>query len=242
MASGAFITGANAQKHMVDSMMHPKLEPTPVHRFYFSNGMDAAIFSTSNMQIMGSDAKLTTLRFSYVINIGANANYDFNDHFGVMAGLSMKNIGFIEKIGDSTVKRRAYTIGIPVAIKFGNIPRRNYGFIGGGFDIPFEYKEKGFINRGSKTKLNSWFSDRTENFMAYVFAGFSVRPGITFKFQYYPGNFLNRDYVDGSGGKPYYRYEKTNLMLFSIGADIHYKKPSHGSSKASGDDENVTMK
>jgi len=242
MAAGTIVTGANAQKHKADSMWHPKLEPTPVHKFYFSNGLDAAIFSTSNMQLVGESSKLTTLRFSYVINIGVNANYDFTDHFGVMAGLSMKNIGFIEKVSDSTVKRRAYTIGIPVAIKFGNIPRRNYGFIGGGFDVPFEYKEKGFTSRGSKTKLNSWFSDRTENFMPYIFAGFSVRPGVTFKFQYYPGNFLNRDYVDGNGNKPYYRYEKTNLMLLSIGMDIHYKKPQHNSSKSTGDDENMTMR
>lgn len=240
LASGFVCTNAIAQKPKMDSLMHPKIEATPVHKFYFSQSMDAAIFSTANVEKTGQSSKLSTLRFSYVLNIGVNANYDFNEHFGVMAGLNIKNIGFIEKISDSTIKRRVYTLGIPVGLKIGNLPKRNYFFLGGGFDVPFNYKEKGFIKRGSKTKMNEWFSDRTPAFMPYVFAGFSVHPGITFKFQYYPSNFLNQDYVASGGVKPYAAYEKVNLMLLSIGADLHYGKPGHKKAD-SNEDDNMTM-
>ncbi len=212
------------------SKMH--IEPTPVRQLYWGNGMDAAIFSTTFMKKTGEDQKLTTLRFTYEINFGFNLNYDFNKSTGFFTGLGIKNIGFIEKIKDSTIKRRVYTIGIPLGFKFGNMAKKNYAFIGGGADIPFNYKEKGFKDRKDKQKFNEWFTDRTPLLMPYAFVGFCVAPGFTFKIQYYFDNFLNpnfreKDVTPAPGQaypKPYAAYEKTNMLMLNFGFDIHYKK------------------
>lgn len=198
-------------------------------RGYWGSGLDGAIFSTSLYKdAPGGDSKFTTLRFTYVVNLGMNYNYDFTNHFGLFTGLGIKNIGLINKYGDSTVKRRVYTIGVPLGFKVGNLRNRNYFFAGGGVDVPFNYREKGFVERRHKEKFSEWFSDRTPQFMPYVFAGFSLDPGITLKFQYYPGNFFNQDFttkdkVTGLDYKPYAGME-ANLLFVSVGLDIHYKK------------------
>ncbi|MFN4246564.1 MAG: hypothetical protein ACK4EY_02510 [Flavipsychrobacter sp.] len=203
------------------------VKPRPVKKFYMSNALDAAIFSSSSLQKAGR-SKLSTLRFSYILNFGFNFNYDFNKHFGVYTGIGIKNIGFIDKIADSTIKRRVYTIGAPIGIKFGNLKKRTYGFIGGGVDVPFNYREKGFVKRGKKDKFNEWFSDRTPLIMPYVFAGVSLDPGIAFKVQYYPSNFMNTSFAEypGTSALPVYPYAgyNVNLIMLSIGFDIRYTK------------------
>ena len=208
---------ALAQKTSVnikDSLMMHET-PTPVKKFYVSSGMDAAIFSTATMKRPRHDDKLGTMRFSYVINIGTNFNYDFTNHAGIFAGVNIKNIGFIEQEGNVHIKRRTYTIGIPLAIKFGNFEKKTFGFLGGGADVPFNYREKAFTSRSHKTKFNEWFSNRTPMVMPYVFAGVCVNPGITFKLQYYLNNYLNPDFTT-NGIKPYAGYD-VHLILFSVG-------------------------
>lgn len=215
----------NAQSETEVALVDAK--PKPIKKFYVSNALDAAIFSTSSLT-KGGRGKLSTLRFSYFLNFGFNFNYDFNKHIGVYTGLGIKNIGFIDKIADSTIKRRVYTIGAPIGIKFGNLKKRNYGFIGGGVDLPFNYREKGFVKRNKKEKFNEWFSDRTPLVMPYVFAGMSIDPGIAFKVQYYPGNFMNTSFAEypGTSVLPVYPYAgyNVNLVMLSIGFDIRYTK------------------
>ncbi|WP_276132563.1 hypothetical protein [Polluticoccus soli] len=196
--------------------------------FYWSNGLDAAIFSTSTIDRPGDDGALTPLRFTFFVNYGMNINHDFSNNFGVFSGLGIKNIGFIEKFHalDSTVKRRVYTLGVPLGIKIGNLGKRNFVMLGGGADLAFHYKEKGFIRRGNKTKTREWFSERTPLIMPNVFLGASFSPGFTIKAQYYPGNFLNKDFTQTAAGvkvQPYASYQ-VNLFLLSVGIDIHYKK------------------
>lgn len=211
-----------------DTIFEDNLPAAP--RGYWGSGLDAAIFSTSLYKDASStSSKLTTLRFTYVVNVGMNYNYDFTEHFGGFIGIGIKNIGLINKYGDSTVKRRVYTVGVPVGVKIGNLRNRNFFLAGAGVDVPFNYREKGFVERRHKEKFNEWFSDRTPNFMPYVFAGFSIDPGITLKFQYYPNNFFNQDYTTKNkltgeeGYKPYAGME-ANLLYVSLGLDIHYRK------------------
>jgi len=217
---------ASAQMKGMDSTI--KMKPTPVGKFYLGNSLDGGIFSIAPMESPYSGNKVSTLRFSYAFNIGVNINYDFNRHFGVFSGLAIKNVGFIEKISDSTVKRRTYNLCLPLAIKFGDLKKRNYFFAGVDLEVPFNYKEKGFIKRGHKEKFNEWFSNRTPSFMPAVFAGMSVKPGLTVKLEYYLNNFLNTSYTT-NGYQPYAGY-KANLILLTFGADIHYTKP-HGMKK-----------
>lgn len=204
-------------------------------KFYFSNSFDGTLITTATHYgafplNAGMPTTVGTARFTYFLNTGFNVNYDFNSTIGIFTGLGIKNIGFIEKIKplDSTIKRRVFALGLPVGIKIGNLKKKTYGFLGGGVDVPFNYREKGFVNRGDKDKFNEWFSDRTASYMPYAFAGVSFKPGIYFKVQLYPGNFMNPDYTQTTtvGGvtvnsKPYALYD-IEVLMFSIGLDIRY--------------------
>lgn len=215
------------EKEVAEAPEGMETKPYKPSKFYTSSALDGAIFSSALVTRPGKDNELSTLRFTYIFNFGVNFNYDFNKYIGLYTGVGIKNIGFIDKIGDSTIKRRVYTIGAPLGIKIGNLKKRKFGFIGGGVDIPFNYREKAFIKRGDKEKFNEWFSDRTPLVLPYVFAGVSMDPGITLKLQYYPTNFMNTDFTEttpsGITFKPYAGY-KVNLILVSLGFDIHYTK------------------
>ncbi len=218
---------------------------TPVGHWYLSNAFDGAIFSTAIMDRPGDYHKVTTVRFS-MLNIGYHFNYDFDEHFGIFTGLGIKNIGFIEKVDrpntdkDSTIKRRVYTIGVPLGFKLGNLAKKHYGFIGGGIDVPFNYREKGFVDRGSKTKFNEFWSRRTPEYMPYIFAGFAYGKGSTFKVQYYPSNFFNTEYNEtyATGPTMYpYRGYNVNLLYVSLGIDIRYKMHGKKAADSDGDEK-----
>ncbi len=197
----------------------------PARKVYLSTGMDGYILSTSYLKKSFASEKLTTPRFTGFFHIGVNVNYDFSKKAGLFAGVSIKNIGFIEKFSnpDSTVKRRVYTIGIPVGLKLGNVTHGSYFLVGGGVDFPFNYKEKGFVKRSDKVKFNEWFSSRTPAVMPYVFIGAHLRPMFTAKLQYYPLNFLNTDFTEaGSMLKPYFGYD-VKLIMLTFGIDISYR-------------------
>jgi hypothetical protein len=200
--------------------------PVRHHPRYFSNALDAGILSAAVYEKQGMDRQLSYLRFSFIANIGLHFNYDFDEYFGMFTGLGIKNIGFTEKLNDSTIKRRVYTIGAPIGFKFGNILGRRYVLLGGGVDVPFHYKEKG-MRRRAKSKSGGFFNDKTALAMPYLFAGFSMKPGLTFKLQFYPSNFFNVDYEEQSpGGKtvrPLRGYD-ARLLLVSLGLDVRYRK------------------
>lgn len=196
---------------------------------YLSSGADASLFSTSVFSRPGrSNQRLTTPRYTSVLHLGVHLNYDISDSWGLFSGLGVKNIGFIDKYfgGDSTVIRRAYTLGVPLGIKWGQLNRGSYLFLGGGLDMPFHYKEKGFVKRGDKDKTREWFSERTATFLPHLFLGFRHRSGLKAKLQYYPGNFMNPDYTRYRGWqmiRPYAGFD-VQLIMLSLGLDIPYHK------------------
>ena len=227
---------ASAMPPATDSLKI-KIHP-PVEQFYIGNSFDAGIFSTANIQRTvpaitpgGGNNTYTynatsAVRFTYVINYGVSFNFNLSRHFGIFTGVDLKNIGFIEKNynGNETVKRRTYNLGAPLGIKIGNLKRKGmYLFLGGGLDLPINYKEKEFVERTNKTKFNEWFSSRTPTVMPYVFAGIKIKNGVTFKLQYYPNNFLNPDYTASGGIKPYAGYN-VHVTMLSLGYDMHFGK------------------
>ncbi len=226
-AASAKIPGAAAKDSIVI-----KTRPH-VRKFFIGTALDAGIFSLATIQRdytnalgapIGSTTSYSTLRFSYILNFGLTFNFNFGRHFGVYTGVDLKNIGFIEKLsGGETQKQRTYNIGAPIGIKIGNMAdKREYLFFGGGVDAPFNYKEKRFVIRSQKTKFNEWFSDATPSIMPYVFAGFAIPHGISFKFQYYPNNYINPDYYRAG----FIPNEATtvHLMLLSIGFTAPFGK------------------
>lgn len=195
-------------------------------RAYLSTGIDGYILSTTLQQKDGEFIRFSVPRFTGFVHLGVNINYDFNKNIGLFTGINVKNIGFIEKYDnpDSTVKRRTYTFGIPLALKIGSLRYGSYFIAGGGIDFPFNYKEKGFIKRSNKTKFNEWFSSRTPAAMPYVFIGAHLRPLMTIKLQYYPGNFMNPNYrqnISGTITEPYRDYN-VQLIMLTAGFDINY--------------------
>ncbi len=216
-------TRTAAQK--VDTVSNFKVEVNVPKRFYVGSGLDFALLSTSITSRPGESTYLTIPRFTAIVNLGFSFNYDLTEHFGIMTGVGLRNIGFIEKYDDLKVKRRVYALGIPLGIKIGDLRNRNFIFAGGGIDLPFHYKVKSFTSRSKKEKEGEWFGDQTPRIMPFVFIGHSWDPGVTLKLQYYPGNFLNPNYetTDASGytSKPFTDY-KVNLLLLSLGFDIHY--------------------
>ncbi len=201
-------------------------------RFYIGNSLDAGIFSASTLQksftgTIGSPAHTTNtisvLRFSYVINYGVSFNFNLTRQFGIFTGVDLKNVGFIEHENGETIKRRTYNLGAPLGLKFGNLQRNSaYLFIGGGLDVPVNYREKEFVHRNQKTKFSEWFSDRTPAVMPYVFIGAKFRNNCTIKFQYYTNNYLNPDFASG-GVQPYAGYN-VHLMLLSLGYHLQLGK------------------
>lgn len=200
----------------------------PIRKPYWGNSLDGMIFSTALINNNGNNS-LGTLRFSMFFHIGATYNYNFSKSAGIYTGLDIKNIGFIEKYDafDLTVKKRVYTLGVPVGLRFGNMKTRDYFFLGGGLDVAFHYKEKAWSDLFSKTKSNDWFSKRSEILLPYVFAGVSLK-GTTLKIQYYPTNFLNEDYqefntITNTYDKPF-AGKKVNLLLVSVGRDLKFSR------------------
>jgi len=192
---------------------------------YWGNTVESS-FSSALFSKPGKDESLSTLRVSNVFNVALTLNHDFSNVVGIYTGIGIRNIGFTEKYkaADSTVKRRVYCLEVPAGIKIGSMYRRRYIVLGGGADFAFNYKEKGYVRRGNKDKFNEWLSDRTEIIMPFVFAGVSFNPGLVFRVQYYPQNFLKPGFTDDNGVKPYAGYN-TNLLMLNIGIDIHHHNP-----------------
>jgi hypothetical protein len=195
---------------------------------YFGNSLDGMILSTALINNNGAKS-LGTLRFTAFAHVGFTYNYNISKNIGIYTGLDVKNIGIIEKfdVQNVTVKDRVYTIGVPVGLRFGNMPKRNYFFLGGGLDLPFHYKHKIWSDAQPKTKFNEWFSNYTNVFMPYLFAGIGIK-GTTLKVQYYPNNFFNEDKSVGTSatGQPIkiFANKNVNLLLVSIGRDMNFSK------------------
>lgn len=232
--------------------MAPAFKNVTLKRWYVSNATEAGIFSTSFYTTPTTNQQLSTLRFSYFLNIGLRFNYNYDEHFGIFTGLGIKNIGFIVKNGDSTIKRRVFAIGAPIGVKIGNLEKQNYAILGGGLDLPFNYREKAFTDRRDKKKFNEFFSERTPTVMPYLFVGGVFAPGISLTAQYYPLNFFNEDYTETVGGvttQPYRGYD-CRLINLCVGINIQYskKKKTYTTEEAPGemmeedDDKDIQLK
>lgn len=183
------------------------------------------------------------LRFSPVVNFQINVNKDINEKFGVYSGLAMRNVGFIWDDPDNAEIRkkfRTYNIGIPVGLKVGDT---NGMMLFGGYEleIPFNYKEKTFVNEKKEDKFNVYFSDRVPSLYHALFAGVQFYSGISLKFKYYMTNFHNKSYkevVNGVEEMPYQNldsnvfYLSLNFSLFR-NTEFHYKKIDRQVSKVS---------
>ncbi|NME67282.1 hypothetical protein [Flammeovirga aprica] len=199
--------------------------------FYFSGGLEIIFSGMTAINIDNQEIKNDVIRFAPVFNGQTFYNIDFGDRFGLFAGLSIRNIGFIFDVpdeykedgasGSMRKKMRTYNIGFPVGFKLGNL---NGFFIYGGYEFeqPIHYKEKTFVG-GHKSKFSLWFSDRVVP-QESVMLGIQFARGLNLKFKYYMTPFFNQswgsDKANIDGTTLNYNQLQGNVFYFSLNCNI----------------------
>lgn len=124
----------------------------------------------------------------------------------------------------TTIKRRAYTVGIPIALKIGNLKKNQFVFLGGEFEIPFHYKNKIWVDDKKEYKNTEWFSKQTNPFLLSAFVGFQFKTGMNVKLKWYLTDFLNQDYKDVASGLKPYDGLQTQMFYISFGMNLYNPK------------------
>lgn len=189
-------------------------------------------FTPEHIAATGDEQVANPLRFTAFFHLGQYVHMDFTDNFGLFSGLAVRNIGIIsdERLNMGTtdspdirnfkIVRRTYTVGLPLALKFGSFDDHFYFFAGGEIELAFAFKEKYWESHsrsGAKTKEVTWFGDQTPTFMPSVFAGVQLPGGVNVKFKYYINDFLNHDFKNPNNKvSDLTRYESTQSVYISM--------------------------
>ncbi|ANQ50650.1 outer membrane beta-barrel protein [Flammeovirga sp. MY04] len=200
--------------------------------FYFSGGMEIIFSGMTANKINNQEYGNDVIRFAPVFNGQTYFNMDLGNHFGLFAGVSIKNLGFIFDVPDEykadassgTVRKkmRSYNVGVPVGIKVGNL---NGFFLYGGYEIeqPIHYKEKTFVGGNKTNKFSMWFTDRVTTQQS-VMLGVQFTEGLNLKFKYYLDPFFNESWGSDKenihGTTLSYNQITGNVFYFSLNCDI----------------------
>lgn len=158
-------------------------------------------------------------RFSPVFNFGTQFHKDFSEKSGFYTGFMVRNVGIITDLSDSVrVKQRVYTLGIPVALKFGDM-NGNLAAIGIDNEFAINYKQKVYLN-DEKSKSNIWFSDRTKIYLPSVFFEVKSKMGNYIRFKYYLTDFLEQDNQKVNVEGVSYTPTQSTMMYVSVGYAI----------------------
>jgi len=175
------------------------------------------------------------VRFTAFFHFQNQFHYDFSENLGIYMGIGMRNIGWITKFSSSSVimsdfrlKQRSYTLGVPLAIKFGDVNNGFYIAVGGEAELFFAYKQKLFIN-DQKIKSDEWFSKKVNLINASVFLDIVGKEGGYLRFRYYLTDWLADDKQSFAIGTDVYNFvpEKSQMISVSLGTAIltsRYKK------------------
>jgi len=175
--------------------------------------------SVSNSPFENTTSRIRASAFFHYNN---NFHFDISHSLGFYSGLSISNIGFSYESADTVFKRRTYNIGVPLAIKFGNMRNLKYLFAGGELEFPIHYKQKKIYD-DEKIKQSSFFDKRTNPFLISIFAGIQFPEGFSFKIRYYLSDFLNTDFVGKDFGKSM-SYKNIDTKLFMISLSFNFKE------------------
>jgi hypothetical protein len=187
---------------------------------YLSGGGELILaFSNINHHSINS-----TPRFTGFFHLQEQINWNLNRWIGLYSGLALRNIGIIYKLNDSLSGRvkyiqRSYTLGIPFAIKLGNMNRRSFIFAGGEIEYAFAYKQKLFQNK-HKDIFTDGFGNQVNQWLPSLFAGWQFHRGFCLKFKYYTGNFLNKNYTYTQNGNSMQPFAHLNTHIFYVSASI----------------------
>lgn len=183
------------------------------------------IFSNADVQI-NDVSQNTSFRFSFFFHYGQYWHVDFTNNFGFFSGVAIRNVGFITK-GEGNydkIKRRSYSLGLPVVFKLGSFKDHFFLYGGGEYEWMFHYKQKFFDDNG-KQKSSEWFSNRTNQFIPSLVGGIQFPKGLNLRFKYYLDNFLNPNYFGSDFGTTVdYSVYETRMYYISISFDFKTEK------------------
>ena len=169
--------------------------------YWVSSG--ETIFSYGQVDAGAADIK-AVVRFSPVFNLQQQRHFDFSNRVGLYIALGIRNVGLISHVKydliDSVtgnipdkevkIKERSYSLGLPVALKLGDLDKGLYLAIGGEAEMMFAYKRK--IKDGdTKKKYWGWFDNNVNIFNPSVFFDVKFPKGQYVRFKYYLLDFLN---------------------------------------------------
>jgi len=200
---------------------------------YRSSGSEI-IFSGADVSYNNTDVN-ANMRFTSFFHAEQMLNVDFGKYVGVFTGLGLRNIGFItddlyQNVGflgidenhvdwnkEIKIKRRSYSMGVPLALKIGSMKKDMFFFAGGEYEWTFHYKQKLFID-GEKFKFSEWGSDRVNAFLPSVFAGVQLPKGMRVKVKYYMDDFLNPGFIGTDFGEAvdYSEFGSTGIFYVSL--------------------------
>ena len=211
----------------------PQSNEAPLHQWY---GMTGAQLIFSKGQVMDNSSDIPNiLRFTCFFHIQHQFHYDFGKFMGLYTGFSLINVGFINEIpvtegSSATLKQRSYSFGIPIGLKFGNMPSGDYLAFGAEGECMFAYKQK-ILYGGNKTiSTDSWFSSNHVNlFNPSLFAELRFHSGTYIRFKYYMFPFLiNKTSTLNIGSyQVNYTPEKSSLYYISVGLLLKTKHKHH---------------
>jgi hypothetical protein len=201
--------------------------------WYLTTGFEL-IFSGGKVKndSIGSINPHNVVRFSAFLDLAWNINYDFNRVLGFYTGWDVRNVGFINDFnvpgfGDVTVKQRSYDLGIPLALKLGNLTKDSYLAIGTEGEWMFAYKQKVIWN-GSKNINSVWGSGKANAINPSVFAELHNQHGGYIRFKYYLYDFLKKQnmdfYIPTTNQLVSYQPASSKLFYISIGTAIRNKR------------------
>lgn len=167
------------------------------------------IYETNNMEFLFQNGQISknginldqNVRFTLWFNYTHQIHYDFTNNIGLYSGLGVRNTGFITKneaiAFDGTlmdkIKRRVYTVGIPLALKIGSFKDNFYIYGGGELELAVAYKEKRWDN-GQKFSKSSLFGQETNLFLPSAFIGIQFPHGMNLQYKCYLADLLRTDY------------------------------------------------
>ena len=202
------------------------------------------IFSYGDVDAGSTDIK-PVVRFSPVFNFQEQIHFNFSRNVGIYTGLGFRNVGLISKINydiidtagthfgkEVTIKERSYSLGLPLALKFGDLDEGVNFAIGGEAEVMFAYKRK-IIDGDTKNKSDSWFDDNVTIFNPSVFAEVKFKKGQYIRFKYYILDFLDYQGVTLIDQTFLPEYGKSSPLFYvSLGAVSLHKDMKKGSTAA----------
>lgn len=176
------------------------------------------------------------LRFSGFYHSEEIVHVDFARRVGFYTGVGLRNVGMIEMsmATSDKMKRRTYTLGVPMAVKIGSMKARRYLYGGAEMEMAFHYKQKLFVEGMKKEKYSEWFSQRVNMWQPSLFAGFKYSDNWSVRIKYYLNDFLNRSFTGRDFGQfvDYSKYKTSNLFYVALVLTISGEQLSSVKTKA----------